>query len=132
MSACRFHIGHSICDSTRQSTTSIGSEPGPVALPVFKIGCSPLTRGGSVRLRGASATACTAPPSTPTRLPRSNPITRRSTQKSRNPQRKPVCSAVSALSVGLGLRVDAFQDGQHPGSITEIVEHHVCTGCTQV
>jgi hypothetical protein len=33
----------------------MGSEWGPVALPVFKIGRSPLTRGGSVRLRGASA-----------------------------------------------------------------------------
>jgi len=33
-----------------------GSERGPVALPVFKIGCSPFIRGGSVRLRGASAT----------------------------------------------------------------------------
>src|SRR5207245_1379170 len=32
-----------------------GSERGPVALPVFKIGCSPFIRGGSVRLRGASA-----------------------------------------------------------------------------
>ena len=34
----------------------IGSERGPVALPVFKIGRSPLTRGGWVRLPGASAT----------------------------------------------------------------------------
>src|SRR6185503_763177 len=32
-----------------------GSERGPVALPVFKIGRSPLTRGGWVRLPGASA-----------------------------------------------------------------------------
>src|SRR5205823_4910325 len=32
-----------------------GSEWGPVVLPVFKIGRSPLTRGGWVRLPGASA-----------------------------------------------------------------------------
>ena len=32
-----------------------GSERGPVALPVFKIGRSPPTRGGWVRLPGASA-----------------------------------------------------------------------------
>ena len=35
--------------------SSYGSERGPVALPVFKIGRSPLTRGGWVRLPGASA-----------------------------------------------------------------------------
>ena len=38
-----------------QSSHLIGSERGPVALPVFKIGCSPLARGGWVRLPGASA-----------------------------------------------------------------------------
>ena len=32
-----------------------GSERGPVALPVFKTGRPPLTRGGWVRLPGASA-----------------------------------------------------------------------------
>ena len=32
-----------------------GSERGPVALPVFKIGRSPFIRGGWVRLPGASA-----------------------------------------------------------------------------
>ena len=32
-----------------------GSERGPVALPVFKIGRSPFARGGWVRLPGASA-----------------------------------------------------------------------------
>jgi len=36
-----------------------GSERGPVALPVFKIGRSPLTRGGWVRLPGASASLTT-------------------------------------------------------------------------
>ena len=37
------------------SASNNGSERGPVALPVFKTGCSLLTRGGWVRLPGASA-----------------------------------------------------------------------------
>ena len=58
--------GHAPCSGQclclRQPTVSLapvdfsgGSERGPVALPVFKIGRSPLTRGGWVRLPGASA-----------------------------------------------------------------------------
>src|SRR5438132_14364482 len=50
--------GHPACAGPVFSCPTItqhGSERGPVVLPVFKIGRSPLTRGGWVRLPGASA-----------------------------------------------------------------------------
>ena len=49
------HIINKSAIRNPQSAIQEGSERGPVALPVFKIGCSPFIRGGSVRLRGASA-----------------------------------------------------------------------------
>ena len=49
------HIINKSAIRNPQSAIQDGSERGPVALPVFKIGCSPFIRGGSVRLRGASA-----------------------------------------------------------------------------
>src|SRR5437763_11909741 len=44
-----------IFSQARQAGRDSGSERGPVALPVFKIGRAPRTRGGWVRLPGASA-----------------------------------------------------------------------------
>src|SRR5438093_1092292 len=85
-----------------------GSEWGPVALPVFKIGRSSLTRGGWVRLPGASANLRAK-------------VVHRSAEREGGPIGQPRESH--------GSQSKHRKDGRRVG---EILEHHVGPGVAQV